>query len=97
MVGVMSVTIPGGGIMPTAHVRVEEFQEVGNSRWVPPVPLKVSSDGELGQDYDTGFSHPSIREVSRAGIKRAGSVGVGEDGIPGLEERQGSKHRADLW
>jgi len=82
---------------PRAHARVEEGQETSNARRVPPVSLEVRGDGTLGHDIDTGFPHPCIGKVGSAGVKGTGSVGVGEDGVTGLKERQGGEHSADLW
>ena len=79
------------------HSRVEEGQETGNARRVPPVPLEVRGDRTLGHNIDTGIPHPSISKVGSAGVKGTGSVGVGEDSVTGLKERQGGEHRADLW
>jgi len=82
---------------PGAHARVEEGQKASDARRAPPVPLEVRGDGTLGHDIDTGFPHPSIGKVSSAGIKGTRSVGVGEDSVTGLKERQSGEHRADLW
>lgn len=63
----------------------EEVQEGGDARGVPPVPLEIGGDGELGQDVDTSIPHAIIGEVSGTGFDSAGSIGIGEDGIPGLK------------
>ena len=79
------------------HVLEEDIQEDRNARGISPVSLEASADGKLRHDIDTGVPHSSISKVSSAGIKGTGSVGVGEDGVTGLKERQGGEHRADLW
>jgi len=93
----MSGTIPVGGILLEAHVLEEDIQEDRNAGSVPPVPLEVSADGELRHDVDTSIPHPSVGKVSSSGIKGTRSVGVGEDSVAGLKERQSGEHRADLW
>jgi len=94
---VISATISGGGILLEAHVLEGDIQEDRNARSVPPVPLEVSANGELRHNVDTGIPHPSVSKVGSAGVKGTGSVGVGEDGVTGLKQRQGSERRADLW
>lgn len=79
-----------------AHVLVEEAQEDRNTGWVPPVPLEIASDRKLGHDVDTSVSHTRVGKVSRTGIEGAGSISVGEDDVPSLEEGQANKHCADL-
>ena len=69
-----------------SHVLGDEVQENSSTGSVPPVPLKIRSDGELGHNVDASIPHASIGIVSRAGIDSAGSICVGEDSVAGLEE-----------
>jgi len=78
------------------HALEEEGQENGDTRGVSPVPLKISSNRKLGQDVNTGIPHTSIGEVSSAGIKSAGSIGVGENSVTGLKEGERNEHGANL-
>ena len=69
-----------------SHVLEDEVQENSSTGSVPPVPLKIRSDGELGHNVDASIPHTSIGIVSRAGINSARSIRVGEDSVAGLEE-----------
>ena len=69
-----------------SHVLGDEVQENSSTGSVPPVPLKIRSDGELGHNVDASIPHASIGIVSGAGIDSAGSIRVGEDSIAGLKE-----------
>jgi hypothetical protein len=79
-----------------ADVREEEFQEGRIASGVPPVPLEITSDGSLWHNVDTGLPHASIGMLSSADIDSTRSVGVGKDGVTGLEEREGDEHGANL-
>ena len=71
--------------MPWKYALEQEGQELGDPRRIRPVPLEITNDRELGQDVDTSIPHPSIGEVSRAGVESPRSIGVDKNCVTGLE------------
>ena len=79
-----------------SHVLGDEVQENSSTRSIPPVPLEIRGDGELGHNVDASIPHTSISLVSRAGINGAGSICVGEDSVTSFEKGEGGEHGANL-